>query len=123
VQRLRLGFYAGSALRTQAGYPIGVLCVIDHQPRSFNPAEAALLERLAAVVMSLLDLRLHLLQQPAWNQQLWAGIYRRIEAPVAYLEALASRAGQGSAATSEAARAEILRIIEILAEQVQALRS
>ncbi|MEJ7662975.1 MAG: GAF domain-containing protein [Hymenobacter sp.] len=79
VQRLNLGFYAGSTLRTREGYSIGVLCVIDHKPRPFSPAEAELLERLAAVVMSLLDLRLQLLQEPTWNQQLWAGIYERIE--------------------------------------------
>ncbi|RZK10052.1 MAG: GAF domain-containing protein, partial [Hymenobacter sp.] len=72
VQRLNLGFYAGSALRTKDGHSLGVLCVIDNKPRPFGPDEASLLERLAAVVMSLLDLRLHLLQQPTWNQQLWA---------------------------------------------------
>ncbi len=130
VQRLNLGFYAGSTLRTREGHAIGVLCVIDHQPRPFSPAEADLLERLAAVVMSLLDLRLQLLQEPTWNQQLWAGIYERIESSVTRLETLAGLAGWEETADSPAATAyrqstqdEILRVISILAEQIQALQA
>ena len=130
VQRLNLGFYAGSALRTREGYPVGVLCVIDHKPRTFSPAEADLLERLAAVVMSLLDLRLQLLQEPTWNQQLWASIYTRIETSVTRLETLNSLASWEEAADSEAAVAyrqstqeEILRVIAVLTEQIQALRA
>jgi hypothetical protein len=128
VQRLKLGFYAGSALRTQDGYPVGVLCVIDYQPRSFSPAEADLLERLAAVVMSLLDLRLRLLQEPTWNQQLWERVYGRIEQSVTRLETLAALAGweeQPDSAAAEAYRQstheEILHVITVLNEQIQAM--
>ncbi|WP_223651755.1 GAF domain-containing protein [Hymenobacter psoromatis] len=130
VQRLNLGFYAGSTLRTREGHSIGVLCVIDHKPRTFSPAEAELLESLAAVVMSLLDLRLQLLQEPTWNQQLWAGIYVRIESSVTRLETLAALAGWEDGEDSAAATAyrqstqeEILRVISILAEQIQALQA
>lgn len=120
VQQLHLGFYAGTALRTAAGFPIGVLCVIDHKARSFSPAEAALLERLAAVVMSLLDLRLQLARQPTWNQKLWERVYRRIEASLARLEALAEPAAPLRQA---AVREEGSRIIAMLAEQIQAFQS
>ena len=65
--RRYLGSHAGRTLRTAAGHPIGVLCVISHEPRTFSEAEAELLARFATVVMSLLDLRLYLLQQPTWN--------------------------------------------------------
>jgi len=130
VQRLNLGFYAGTALRTKQGYPIGVLCVIDYKPRPFSAEEAALLERLAAVVMSLLDLRLHLLLQPTWNQQLWASIYARIEASVTRLETLSSLASWEENDASEAAQSyrrstheEILRVVEVLHEQIQALQA
>jgi hypothetical protein len=130
VQRLNLGFYAGSALRTKEGYPIGVLCVIDHQPRSFSPEEATLLERLATVVMSLLDLRLHLLQQPSWNQRLWAAIYERIETSVIRLETLADLASYEDDAASEAAHSykrstyeETLHIIDVLTEQIRTLQN
>jgi GAF domain-containing protein len=126
VQRLKLGFYAGAALRTKEGYSIGVLCVIDHKARTFTPSEARLLEQLAAVVMSLLDLRLHLLAQPAWNQQLWASIYTRIEASVTRVETLAALASWESAGDSEAAESyrrstqeEVMSVIAVLHEQIQ----
>jgi GAF domain-containing protein len=126
VQRLRLGFYAGSALRTKEGHSIGVLCVIDHKPRSFSSDEAVLLERLAEVVMSLLDLRLHLLQQPTWNQQLWSDIYSRIGTSVVRLETLAALASWEEQEDSEAARSyrqsmqeEVLRIVGVLTEQIK----
>ncbi|MFD1468999.1 GAF domain-containing protein [Hymenobacter caeli] len=129
VQRLRLGFYAGRTLRTAAGYPIGVLCVIGHKPRSFSEAEAGLLERLAAVVMSLLDLRLHLQQQPTWNQRLWEAIYARIDSSVTRLETLAALAsweeedGPTAQSYQDSAREESLRIIAVLTEQIRALRA
>lgn len=129
VQRLNLGFYAGSALRTPDGYPIGVLCVIDHKPRQFSPAEADVLQRLGTVVMSLLNLRLHLLQQPTWNQQLWASVYARIDTSITRLEALAARAGQETqpdSATAQACQAsthaETLQVIDVLTKHIQALQ-
>ncbi|WP_162268240.1 GAF domain-containing protein [Hymenobacter sp. PAMC 26628] len=129
VNRLHLGFYAGHTLRTAAGYPIGVLCVIGNEPRTFSAAESELLARLATVVMGLLDLRLHLLQQPAWNQQLWEAIYARIESSVTRLETLGALAGWEEAdgpnaqAYQASAREESLRIITVLTEQMQALRT
>jgi GAF domain-containing protein len=126
VQRLNLGFYAGSALRTKQGHSIGVLCVIDHKARSFSTDEAVLLEHLAAVVMSLLDLRLHLIQQPTWNNQLWADIYSRIELSVTRLETLAALASWEGQEDSEAAQSyrrstheEVLQIINVLNEQIK----
>jgi GAF domain-containing protein len=129
VQELKLGFYAGSALRTKDGYSIGVLCVIDHKPRTFSPAEADLLEQLAAVVMSLLDLRLQLIQEPTWNQQLWGGIYTRIADSVTRLETLADLASWEDESDSAAAQAyrqstqeEALRVVGVLTEQIRALQ-
>jgi GAF domain-containing protein len=130
VQQLNLGFYAGSALRTKEGYSIGVLCVIDHKARSFSPEEATLLERLAEVVMSLLDLRLHLAQQPTWNQQLWAAIYGRIETSIIRLDTLAALASWEEQADSEAAQSyrqstqdEVLRVIGVLNEHIKQWQS
>lgn len=130
VNRLNLGFYAGSALRTADGYSIGVLCVIDHKPRSFSPAEADLLQRLGTVVMSLLNLRLHLLQQPTWNQQLWAGVYARIDTSITRLETLAALASwedqpdtPAAQAHQAAIREETLLIIDVLTRHIQALQT
>ena len=78
------------------------------------------------VVMELLDLRLRLLQQPTWNQALWAAVYNRIEASISRLETLTSLAGWEDDANSTAAHSyrtstqdEIMRIISILLELIQ----
>ncbi|MBO2010776.1 GAF domain-containing protein [Hymenobacter negativus] len=126
VLKLNLGFYAGTTLRTPEGHAIGVLCVIDHKARRFRTEEGDLLERMGKVVMSLLDLRLHLVQQPLWNQQLWTAVYERIETSILRLETLASLASWEEQSDSAAAQSyqesthdEMLRIIDVLIEQIQ----
>lgn len=53
-----LRFYAGSQLRTADGYNLGTLCVIDREPRSLSAAQLSVLDDLAALVVSELELRL-----------------------------------------------------------------
>ncbi len=53
-----LRFYAGIPLRTEDGYNLGTLCVIDHEPREVSDALVATLTDLAAVVMDEMELRL-----------------------------------------------------------------
>jgi len=53
-----LQFYAGVPLRTRDGYNLGTVCVMDRQPRTFNPQDIKPLEDLAAIVMNDLELRL-----------------------------------------------------------------
>lgn len=55
---LKIRYYAGSAIRTPSGLCIGTLCVMDTQPRKLIPAQLAALEKLAAQVAHLLELRL-----------------------------------------------------------------
>ncbi|WP_319782779.1 PAS domain-containing protein [Oceanisphaera sp. IT1-181] len=43
-------FYAGAPLRTNDGYRLGTLCVIDKQPRAFSEQDAQLLRELADCV-------------------------------------------------------------------------
>jgi diguanylate cyclase (GGDEF)-like protein/PAS domain S-box-containing protein len=50
-------FYAGAPLTTEDGHNIGVLCVIDHPPRSLSPEQRLLLLDLARIVVELI--RLH----------------------------------------------------------------
>ena len=52
-----LRFYAGALLKSKGGYPIGTLCVLDHQPRVLNPMQRDALRVLANQVMTQLDLR------------------------------------------------------------------
>lgn len=122
VQRLRLGFYAGYTLRTPAGLPLGVLCVIDYQPRTFSPAEAALLRALAGVVCSLLDLRGALTRRPHWSQDLWADIYARIEGAMARLEALTVLNNGNSPAYQAAEQQQVLAILAVLHEHLHLAR-
>lgn len=62
AHQLHLGFYASHTLRTTEGQLLGALCILGYQPRAFCPPEARVLAQLAALVLSLLDLRLLLLQ-------------------------------------------------------------
>lgn len=49
--------YAGSPLKTPDSYNLGSLCVIDQKPRDFGPADIALLDQFARVVIDQLELR------------------------------------------------------------------
>lgn len=49
--------YAGVPLETPDGYNIGTLCAIDTRPRQFDPAQIAILQSLAALVVEHLELR------------------------------------------------------------------
>jgi tRNA A-37 threonylcarbamoyl transferase component Bud32 len=52
-----LRFYAGVPLITSDGHNIGALAILDRQPRSFSPADVALLEDLGALVLHEMELR------------------------------------------------------------------
>lgn len=55
-----LRFYAGATLRTDAGLPLGTVCVLDYVPREngLTPTQERALRALAQSVMRLVDLRL-----------------------------------------------------------------
>jgi diguanylate cyclase (GGDEF)-like protein len=50
-------FYAGVPLRTPDGVNIGTLCAIDSKPRDFSSRDTEVLQGLASIVMSELELR------------------------------------------------------------------
>jgi diguanylate cyclase (GGDEF)-like protein/PAS domain S-box-containing protein len=50
-------FYAGTPLRTGAGFVLGTLCAIDHVARDIGPEKLEALELLAGQVVQLLELR------------------------------------------------------------------
>ncbi len=50
-------FYAGAALTTEDGLPLGMLCVLDYQPRMLTDAQRDLLQVMAKLVMRQMELR------------------------------------------------------------------
>jgi GAF domain-containing protein len=46
----RIRFYAGTAIHSLGGLPIGTLCIIDQRPRSFDAADRRTLLDLAAIL-------------------------------------------------------------------------
>jgi CheY-like chemotaxis protein len=52
-----LRFYAGAPLINPAGHALGVLCVLDYQPREPSTGQLAALRSLADHVMKLLEMR------------------------------------------------------------------
>lgn len=55
---LGLRFYAAAPLRTRDGFNLGTLCIIDREPRELTASEAAMLTKLASLVMDQMELRL-----------------------------------------------------------------
>lgn len=52
-----IGSYLGVPLTTPDGYNLGSLCVIDMQPRNFDPGQVEVLKSFAALVMDEMELR------------------------------------------------------------------
>jgi hypothetical protein len=52
---LNVQFYAGVSLKTQDGYNIGTLCVIDHEPKILSDIQQKMLAVLSKQVMHILD--------------------------------------------------------------------
>lgn len=53
-----LRFYAAAPLRTQEGYNLGTLCIIDRAQRYINNQQKEMLEDLAQIVVDEMELRL-----------------------------------------------------------------
>jgi two-component sensor histidine kinase len=50
-------FYAGAALTNDDGHPLGMLCVLDYQPRKLTDPQRNLLQVMAKLVMRQMELR------------------------------------------------------------------
>ncbi len=56
---LKIGFYAGAPIISSAGYQLGTVCVIDHDPKAdFSESQKRALETIASQVKRLLELRI-----------------------------------------------------------------
>jgi signal transduction histidine kinase len=52
-----LRFYAGALLETSEGLPLGTMCVLDYQPRELTKEQGLMLQTLARMIMTRLELR------------------------------------------------------------------
>jgi len=127
VQRLNLQFYAGHPLRTPDGYPVGVLCVIDHKPRLFAAEEQELLVRLSELVIRLLSLRVQALEEPLLPS-LWSRLYDQVEDSITRISTLVSlmeweehNETEGACAYRQSVREEIGRVLDALHGQLLAV--
>ena len=129
ARQLNLGFYAGHALKTEAGHNIGSLCIIDHKARQLSAAESRQLTALATVAMNLIDLRRNLQQHPDTAVAMWLLIYRSIEASLLRIDTLRDLLAWEESPTTEAASAyqrsldeEADLIVQLLNTQITAAK-
>jgi GAF domain-containing protein len=109
VDRLGVAAYAGVPLRSAGGEPIGTLCAIDYEPRTWSEQDLALLSDLAAAVVAELQLLAA------------SRLVARHEARLGALAPLS--AALASATTPDEVAGEVLRAVEPLgANAVRVLR-
>ena len=53
-----LKFYAAAPLKSEDGYNLGTLCIIDKNPRNLDGKESSMLMQLARIVMNQIELKL-----------------------------------------------------------------
>lgn len=56
VGEFGLRFYAGAPIKSAEGYNLGTICIVDKESRTFNSADQKILEHMAQVVMTELEL-------------------------------------------------------------------
>ena len=104
AQQLRLGFYAGQALRTPRGEAVGSLCIIDRQARRLTPDEGELLRQLALVAQDLLRLQAIKAADPALPPALRARLEGPLRQSLTRLDTLAGLQQYSGADPAEAER-------------------
>jgi GAF domain-containing protein len=67
---LGLRFYAAAPIKTQDGYRLGTVNVIDNRPRDTTPRQLRALEHLAQMVSDELELRLMVIRSAAAEQRM-----------------------------------------------------
>lgn len=53
-----LQFYAAAPLKSQSGYNLGNICIIDKTPRTLSPKEISMLLQLSRIIMDKFELKL-----------------------------------------------------------------
>lgn len=88
AQRNELRFYAGALLFLPDQRPLGTLCIIDRQPRTFTAEEQRILELLAALVSQTIVVRYHCLANSEADVLEWERFSAELQEEVHALNAL-----------------------------------
>lgn len=91
-----LRFYAGVPLRTQDGFNLGTLCVIDKEPRPVNQKQIDDLKDLASVVMDQMELRLSARRAIAQAQLMAKEIDHRVTNSLQFISGILTMQGRNS---------------------------
>lgn len=91
-----LRFYVGMPLRTQDGYNLGTLCVIDKEPRTVNAKQIEDLRDLASVVMDQMELRLSARRGIAQASMMAREIDHRVMNSLQFVSAMLSMQGRAT---------------------------
>ncbi|WP_345224710.1 GAF domain-containing protein [Hymenobacter koreensis] len=83
-----LRFYAGAVLRLPDQHPIGTLCIIDRQPRSFSATEQQVLDQLAALISQTIAVRHTCLSQARTVPDRWEQLRTLLQEELRELTAL-----------------------------------
>ena len=83
-----LRFYAGALLRLPDQRPLGTLCIIDRQPRTFTANEQQVLDHIAALISQAVALRLVCYAQPQSGTEQWEQLRRQLQDELHELTAL-----------------------------------
>ena len=83
-----LRFYAGALLRLPDQRPLGTLCIIDRQARTFSETEQQVLDHLAALVSQAIAVRLTCLARPAAGAARWEQLHAQFQGELRELTAL-----------------------------------
>jgi len=62
-------FYAAAPILTEEGYALGVVCIVDREPRTFSPSQLEVLQSLARIALEQLDLRMKLAVVPGTSER------------------------------------------------------
>ena len=91
-----LRFYAGVPLRTQDGFNLGTLCVIDKEPRPVDQKQIDDLKDLASLVMDQMELRLSARQAIAQAALMAKEIDHRVTNSLQFISGLLTMQGRNS---------------------------
>jgi len=117
-----LRFYAGAMLQTPDGLPIGMLCVLDYEPRRLTDLQRNALQVLAKQVMAQLDLRRALRRQELLSKEIDHRVKNSLTSVAGMVGVQIRRAGDPALRAVLETVQQRLRTISLLHEELYSAR-